>query len=214
MSRALVIGAGVAGPAVAMFLQRAGWEVGIYESDAEPDPFEGLFLNVATNGLAVLAELGMGDRLLSDGHRAPRMVMRSGTGRELGTVPNGPAREPERGSVIVRRGWLHQVIREAAVAAGVPFTFAARQVSIEETPTGVRATFEDGRVAEGDILIGADGIGSPAMAASRLAAATAEGSVGARLRSRSRPRSPPRERSRSRPPRLLSPSRRTVTALE
>ena len=161
MSRALVIGAGVAGPAVAMFLQRAGWEVEIYELNAEPDPFEGLFLNVATNGLAVLAELGIRDRLLSDGHRAPRMVMRSSTGRELGTVPNGPAREPERGSVIVRRGWLHQVIREAALAAGVPFTFGARLVSIEETPTSVRATFADGRVAEGDILIGADGIGSP-----------------------------------------------------
>jgi 2-polyprenyl-6-methoxyphenol hydroxylase-like FAD-dependent oxidoreductase len=43
----------------------------------------------------------------------------------------------------------------------VPITFGARLVSIEETPTLVRATFADGRVAEGDILIGADGIGSP-----------------------------------------------------
>jgi len=161
MPRALVIGAGVAGPAVALFLQRAGWDVHIYEADAAPDPFDGLFLNVATNGLAVLAELGIRDRLLTDGHRAPRMVMRSGTGRELGAVPNGPAGEPERGSVIVRRGWLHQVIREAALAAGVPFTFGARLVSIDEIATGVRARFADGRVAEGDILIGADGIGSP-----------------------------------------------------
>lgn len=150
----------MAGPAVAMFLQRAGWAVEIFEADAEPDPFDGLFLNVATNGLAVLAELGIRDRLLADGHRASRMVMRSGTGSELGTVPNGPAGDPARGSVIVRRGWLHQVIREAAVAAGVPFTFGARLVSVDETATGVRATFTDGRVAEGDILIGADGIGS------------------------------------------------------
>ena len=161
MPRALVIGAGVAGPAVAMFLQRAGWQVEIYEADAAPDPFDGLFLNVATNGLAVLAELGIRDRLLTDGHRASRMVMRSGTGHELGAVPNGPAGDPERGSVIVRRGWLHQVIREQALAAGVPFTFGARLVSIDESATGVRATFADGRVAEGDILIGADGIGSP-----------------------------------------------------
>lgn len=161
MPRALVVGAGVAGPAVAMFLQRAGWDVHVYEADAEPDPFDGLFLNVATNGLAVLAELGIRDRLLTDGHRASRMVMRSGTGRELGTVPNGPAGDPGRGSVIVRRGWLHQVIREAAAAAGVFCTFGARLVSIEETATAVRATFAGGRVVEGDILIGADGIGSP-----------------------------------------------------
>ncbi|SFS13815.1 2-polyprenyl-6-methoxyphenol hydroxylase [Microbacterium sp. cf046] len=161
MPRALVIGGGVAGPAAAMFLQRAGWDVEVFEADQEPDPFEGLFLNVATNGLAVLDQLGLRDRLGSDGHRAPKMVMRSGTGRELGAVPNGPAGDPGRGSVIVRRGWLHQVIREGAIAAGVPFTFGARLVSIEETPTLVRATFADGRIAEGDILIGADGIGSP-----------------------------------------------------
>ena len=160
MPRAIVIGAGVAGPATAMFLQRAGWDVQVYEAEAEPDPYEGLFLNVATNGLSVLAELGIRDRLLTGAHRASRMIMRSGTGRELGAVPNGPAGDPERGSVIVRRGRLHTVIREAAEAAGVPVTFGARLVSIDETAAGVRATFSDGAVAEGDILIGADGIGS------------------------------------------------------
>ena len=160
MPKALVIGAGVAGPAVAMFLMRAGWDVEVLEADPEPDPFEGLFLNVATNGLAVLDQLGLKDRLTADGHRAPLMVMHSGAGRVLGTVPNGPAGDLERGSVIVRRGWLHQVIREGAVEAGVAFAWGARLVAIEETPTLVRATFADGRVAEGDILIGADGIRS------------------------------------------------------
>ena len=160
MARALIIGAGVAGPASAVFLRRAGWDVEVFEAESAPDPFEGLFLNVATNGLAVLAQLGLRDRLVADGHRAPRMVMHSGTGRVLGTVPNGPAGDLERGSVIVRRGWLHRVVREGAVAAGVPITFGARLVSIEEEPSLVRATFADGRVAEGDIVIGADGIGS------------------------------------------------------
>jgi 2-polyprenyl-6-methoxyphenol hydroxylase-like FAD-dependent oxidoreductase len=161
MRRALVIGAGVAGPAVALFLQRAGWEVEVFEAADAPDPFEGLFLNVATNGLAVLARLGLGDAVVADGHRAARMVMLSGTGRELGAVPNGPAGDPARGSVIVRRGHLHAVIREGALAAGVPIPTGARLVSIDETDMGVRATFADGRVAVGDILIGADGIGSP-----------------------------------------------------
>src|SRR5215203_3178792 len=104
MPRALVLGAGVAGPAAAMFLLRAGWDVEVFDAVTAPDPFEGLFLNVATNGLAVLDQLGLRDRLVSDGHRAPRMIMRSGTGRELGTVPNGPAGDAARGSVIVRRG--------------------------------------------------------------------------------------------------------------
>jgi 2-polyprenyl-6-methoxyphenol hydroxylase-like FAD-dependent oxidoreductase len=161
MPKALIIGGGVAGPSTAMFLARAGWDVEVFEAESAPDSYAGLFLNVATNGLGVLDQLGLRERLVSDGHRAPTMVMWSGTGRELGSVPNGPARDPERGSVVVRRGWLHQVIREGAAAARIPIAFDSRLVSIEETPDAVRATFADGRVAEGDILIGADGIGSP-----------------------------------------------------
>ena len=161
MPRALIIGGGVAGPAAAQLLARDGWDAHVYEAHAEPDPYAGLFLNVATNGLAVLETLGLRDRLLTDGHRAGRMVMWSRTGKELGTVPNGPAREPERGSVIVRRSWLHQVLREGSDAAGVPTTYGARLVSIDQDAHGVRATFADGTVAEGDLLVGADGIGSP-----------------------------------------------------
>ena len=161
MPKALIIGGGVAGPTTAMFLARAGWEVEVFEANPEPDSYVGLFLNVATNGLSVLEQLGLRERLVSDGHRAPHMVMWGGAGRKLGSVPNGPAREPARGSVIVRRAWLHQVIRDGAAAAGIPITFGARLVSIEETADAVRATFADGRVAEGDILIGADGVGSP-----------------------------------------------------
>jgi len=160
MPRALIIGSGVAGPAAAMFLARAGWDCEIFEAEPEPDAYRGLFLNVATNGLAVLDQLGLKERLVSDGHRSPHLVMWSSTGVRLGTVPNGPAGDPERGSVVVTRGWLHEVIRDGALSSGIPTTFGARLVAIEGGPGAVRATFADGRVAEGDILVGADGIRS------------------------------------------------------
>lgn len=161
MSRALVIGSGVAGPAVALFFRRAGWDVEIFEAAETPDAYTGLFLNVATNGLAVLDEFGLRDRLVAEGHHSPNMVMWSSTGKRLGTVPNGPAREPERGSVVVRRAVLHRVLRDAALEAGIPINFAARLERIEQTDASVRATFADGRTATGDLLIGADGVGSP-----------------------------------------------------
>ena len=161
MSRALIIGSGVAGPAVALFLRRAGWDVEIFEAAEAPDSYTGLFLNVATNGLAVLDQLGLRERLVAEGHPAPDMVMWSSTGKELGTVPNGPAGKPDRGSVVVRRAALHRVLREAAQEAGIPITFGARLERIEETDASVRAIFADGRAATGDLLIGADGVGSP-----------------------------------------------------
>ena len=161
MPRALVIGGGVAGPAAAMFLAADGWEVEIFEAAANPDDYAGAFLNVATNGLTVLDALGLREQLLSDAHPAPYMIMWSSTGKPLGTVPNGPAGDPARGSAVVRRGWLHRVLREGAEDRGIPIRFGARLTGITAEPDAVHATFADGRRASADILIGCDGIGSP-----------------------------------------------------
>lgn len=160
MPKAIVIGAGTAGPAVAQLLTQQGWDAPVFEARATLDPAEGLFLNVAVNGRRVLDLLGATDRLVSDGHPAGVMQMYSGTGRLLATVPNGPAGRPESGGVVVRRGWLQQVLWEGAAKAGVRIHRDKRLSRVEETPRGVRAHFDDGSVEEGDIVIGADGVGS------------------------------------------------------
>ena len=160
MPKALVVGGGVAGPAVAQLLARSGWEAVVLEARPAPDPYEGLFLNVAVNGQRVLGTLGMLDRLLADAHRASRMVMTSGRGAQLGVVPNGPAGRPSEGGVVVRRGWLHQVIREGAEQAGVTIRYGRRLIRVDDRANAVVAGFEDGSIEEGDVLIGADGIGS------------------------------------------------------
>jgi 2-polyprenyl-6-methoxyphenol hydroxylase-like FAD-dependent oxidoreductase len=161
MPRALVIGGGVAGPATAMFLAADGWDIEIFEAAAKPGDYAGAFLNVATNGLAVLEALGLRHRLLSDAHPAPHMIMWSSSGKKLGSVPNGPAGDPARGSAVVRRGWLHRVLREGVEDRGIPINFGAGLTDITAEPGAVHATFADGRKASGDILIGCDGIGSP-----------------------------------------------------
>ena len=161
MPRALVIGGGVAGPTAAMFLAADGWEVEIFEAAAKPDDYAGSFLNVATNGLTVLDALELRERLLSDAHPAPHMIMWSSTGKQLGSVPNGPAGDPARGSAVVRRGWLHRVLREGAEDRGIPIRFGARLTGITSESSAVRATFADGHEESADILIGCDGIGSP-----------------------------------------------------
>jgi len=56
--KALIIGCGVAGPVVALFLQRAGIDAEIYEARAESTDYGGSFLNMACNGLGVLRRSG------------------------------------------------------------------------------------------------------------------------------------------------------------
>lgn len=160
MPKALVIGGGVAGPATATLLTRAGWEAPVFEARRAPDPYEGLFLNVAINGRRVLRTLGVEERLLEDAHPAPQMAMWSGRGKQLGVVPNGPAGRLADGGVVVRRSWLHEVIRDGAEQAGVTVSYDRRLESVQQGPDGVCLRFTDGSEEHGDIVIGADGVGS------------------------------------------------------
>ena len=67
---ALVIGGGIAGPVLAMFLERAGITPVIYECRPGPADETGAFLNLAPNGLAILKTLG----IAGDVHSRPRVA--------------------------------------------------------------------------------------------------------------------------------------------
>jgi 2-polyprenyl-6-methoxyphenol hydroxylase-like FAD-dependent oxidoreductase len=156
--KALIIGCGIAGPALAMFLKRAGIAAEMYEARNEPDDYGGLFLNVASNGLDVLATLGLDAQITAEGFPCPRMIMWSGGGKRLGEVRNGATREQGAASVIIKRGALHRILREAARREGIPMTFGKQLTDITVADDGqVTATFADGSRASGDFLVGCDG---------------------------------------------------------
>src|SRR5437867_12726995 len=57
--KALIIGCGIAGPAVALFLKRAGFEAEIFEARKTP---EGFALSLSSNGVEVLKMLRSEER--------------------------------------------------------------------------------------------------------------------------------------------------------
>src|SRR5690242_17272698 len=73
---AVIIGGGVAGPAAAMALQRAGVTATVYEASETPRDVGGAFLNLAPNGLHVLDSLGLGSALDDVGFVNDRLVFR------------------------------------------------------------------------------------------------------------------------------------------
>ena len=64
----LIVGAGIAGPALAIALRRAGYDTVVYESMPQPRDDAGAFLNIAPNGARPIipgAVSGNGTGLLS-----------------------------------------------------------------------------------------------------------------------------------------------------
>lgn len=158
--QALIIGAGIAGPVVAMALQRAGIDASVYEAYPGPADHAGLFLNVASNGLDSLRTLDIDLARRVDGFPIPKMTMWSGSGKQLGTVANGLRLPDGTTSLCVRRGQLQHVLADEAARRGIPVVYGKRLAGYQALDGGVAARFTDGSVAHGALLIGADGIHS------------------------------------------------------
>jgi 2-polyprenyl-6-methoxyphenol hydroxylase-like FAD-dependent oxidoreductase len=149
---AVIIGAGIAGPALGVALRRIGFDPVVYEASDAPRDTAGAFLNLAPNGIGVLQALGLGHVIEGAGFRNDRLVFHNETGRVLAEVPVG--------GVTIMRGALSGALREAARQAGVRFELGKALASVEESAGHVVAHFSDGTSATGRFLVGADGIHS------------------------------------------------------
>lgn len=155
---ALVIGGGIAGPATAMALQKAGIEATVYEAYRSTAGAVGGGLSIAPNGQAALAVLGAQDVVHRIGTPVTGMVMQSWTGKRLATFGGTDPAEPI--GHFVWRGALYQGLHEEAARRGIRTEYGRRLVRVTETADAVTAHFADGTDATADILIGADGIRS------------------------------------------------------
>jgi 2-polyprenyl-6-methoxyphenol hydroxylase-like FAD-dependent oxidoreductase len=153
--KAIIIGGGLGGAVLALFLKRVGIEAEIYEARSEADTYEGYFLNLAGNGIEVLQTLGLDKRISAEGSAVPRMMMFTGQGKQLGEVRNG-ARSGLAQSVLIRRGVLQKSLHDAVRREGIQLCFGKRLQAIQDT----LAIFEDGSRVKGDVFIGSDGIHS------------------------------------------------------
>lgn len=161
--KALIIGCGIAGPALALFLRRAGIDSVVYDSRREPDDDAGVFLNVMPNGVNVLRLLGVEEAVRRHGFDSNRIVFHNSAGTEIGELDN---RDEEQRygarSIIVKRGFLNRALRDAALAAASPIEFGKRLEGFDDGGgDGVTVRFDDGTEAHGDFLVGADGVHSP-----------------------------------------------------
>lgn len=154
-SRAIVIGGGIAGPAVSLFLKGSGIEPHIFEAYGEPATIGGGF-QIAPNGMRVLDALGLALRVASVGAPSSQFAFRNHLGRPLGRIDLSRSGY----GVTVMRAAFHRILLEEINRRGVPIHYGKRLRAIEQTSDRVVAHFEDGSAAEGDMLLASDGVHS------------------------------------------------------
>ena len=158
--KALIIGAGIAGPVTAIFLKKAGIDVQLFEAWPHSTGIGG-GLQIAPNGMHVLAEIGLADEMIRRGSIAESFDFYSQSGVRLGSVNQNMKARFGQPAVNMCRATLNEAILNKAWCENVELAFEKRLVSIEDrADQSVIAYFADGTSAEGDFLIGADGVHS------------------------------------------------------
>ena len=151
----LIVGASIAGPALAAWLGRAGWRVTIIEK-APQLRSGGQAVDFRTpSHFAVLERMGILPAMeaVATGGGAMRFIDTRGRTRLY--LPE----EFAGGALEVQRGDLSRLLYEAS-SSTVTYRFGHSLARLAETPDGVEVACDNGWAERFDLVIGADGIHS------------------------------------------------------
>lgn len=156
----VIIGGGVAGPVTAMAMQKAGLDPVVYEARGHGADGVGAFLTLATNGLEALHLLDLDHQVTALGMGTRRMRIVSGTGKRLAEFDNGGLTSFGTPSRTLRRADLYRTLRDEALRRGIRIEYGKQLRDARQGDDRVHADFADGTSADGDLLVGADGLWS------------------------------------------------------
>ncbi len=157
----LVIGGGIGGLTTALALHAAGIPCTVFEAAQAIRPL-GVGINLQPHSVRELIELGLGDRLAATGVATREFCYANRFGQEIWAEPRGLAAGYHWPQYSIHRGRLQGLLwRAATERLGVDrLRNGQRLIGLSQGVGGVTAHFADGATAEGDALIGADGIHS------------------------------------------------------
>src|SRR5438067_7811021 len=146
--RAVIIGGSMSGLFAAAFLRRIGWDVDVFERSPVELVGRGAGITTHPELLDALENSGAGTREL--GIEVPKRIVLNRDGRVIG----------ERPLPQILTSWdrLQRLLRETVDPAHYHLGWSFERV--EQNGSGVRVHFSGGRVEQGDILVGGDGVRS------------------------------------------------------
>ncbi|GAB3155430.1 FAD-dependent monooxygenase [Microbispora hainanensis] len=155
----LISGASIAGPTLAYWLNRYGYEVTVVER--APAPRSGGYpIDIRGTALGVVERMGLMPRLREAHIEMERMTFYEGEGDVVATLrPQSVTGGVAGRDLEVRRGDLTDALY-ASVRDDVEFRFNDSIVSLDQSGHGVDVTFQGGGSRTFDLVIAADGMHS------------------------------------------------------
>lgn len=138
--RIAIIGAGLAGLSISLFLHRLNLPITIYESRPR-DTSDGGFIALAPNAACVLDQLGVYQQLLTKGFAYEEYTFLSSRNcGKIATILNGSVRRYGYPALRISRHTLRQTLLEKVLEAGIEVKFEHKLTGIDETDSGVSLT--------------------------------------------------------------------------
>jgi 2-polyprenyl-6-methoxyphenol hydroxylase-like FAD-dependent oxidoreductase len=168
----VIVGGGIGGMTASIALRNEGFRTEVFERQREFSAL-GVGVILCTNAIKSFGALGRGvrDAVIAGGSKITDDFLHRGHFHNddafalRGASNEGPTLEEEFGApqVAIRRSQLLEILVKAHGPEGLHT--GAECVAIEKNGDRVAATFADRRRVEGDVLVGADGLGSVVRAA-------------------------------------------------
>jgi salicylate hydroxylase len=159
--KVIIVGTGISGLTLAAALAQLApqHEVELYERDASSAARrKGYAIGLrGDTGLAVLERLSLRDEVVAGGaQQVTNFMITDRLGQILLALPSG--NEDSRQTYRVQRDHLQEVLADAV--PGNPVRYGFQALGYETLENRCRVIFTAGRLADGDIVVGCDGVGS------------------------------------------------------
>ncbi|WP_394617671.1 FAD-dependent monooxygenase [Lentzea sp. JNUCC 0626] len=158
MSSVLISGASIAGPALAFWLSRRGFDVTVVEK-SHTLRGGGYPIDIRGTALGVVERMGLLPRLREAHVHTRRITFLDADGSTVASVRPDAIAGGDGSDLEVRRGDLAEMLHDT-VRDDVEFLFDNSITTLQEHPGGVDVTFRSGLQRTYDHVIGADGLHS------------------------------------------------------
>lgn len=156
--KVLIVGGGIGGLTTAIALRKVGIDVDLVELKPEWSVY-GVGIIQQSNVVREMAKLGIADQCLSHGYSFDKVRICDAAGNELTVIPGKRlAGEAYPANMALPRIDLHNILLNKATELGAKIELGTTVDVFDQSSDSVSVRLTNGRTAEYDLLIGADGI--------------------------------------------------------